>query len=204
MLKITYQVFNIIGKFRPSGHIDVLSREPHANSPQVYQFASQDWLHGCVATQPLDSTGQPQGHFLYNVPWVDEIQNQLYVGELGCKFNIQTPPIPVRRTNGPDIYEGTSLIHTWDTKGYPDTAPLNSLDWSSYLLHKNQPWGPWLNTYRIGLLERNPDPHPEVAYNYIWSYNLANQSPALVNFWYGVLSGDDLTGHEFYAISVKE
>lgn len=195
-----YQVFEIEGKLHPSGFIDILSRHPHANSPQRISFLPNTFPIGSIQlAYHAPGTPAPIGPkgSLYQCLWTDETQNVEYLGEVGGGNVIQTPPIPVFRKTGPDKITIVSKIHTWNDDGTPNTIPLDELECESYILSKNISWGHHSLVYRIGLVERNPDPYPDLAYNYIW--DVAGNGPPLVDFWYGVVTGDKVTGYQYYS-----
>lgn len=203
---VTYQVFDIVSTFDPStGALGVISRTPHANSPQrlILDGSATAGAYFNHIYTVLGAAVDPR-----NSLWVQEhvtADDVLWIGELGDHKQKHHPPLPYLRIGGPNKLDGSSEVWRFANDG-ECFQYVPSFPWSHYIITQhlgpNPTWGPWSNPIWHGLLERT-DGAPDVAYNYVTA-PITRPDRRLVNFWYGVeqLDGSGRwIGHEYYAIA---
>lgn len=210
---VTYQVFDIVSTFDPStGALGVISRTPHANSPQrlILDGSATAGAYFNHIYTVLGAAVDPR-----NSLWVQEFisaDDFRMIGELGDHKQKHTPPLPYFRYKSlekptPHRIDGTSVVERFYEDG-TCFQRVESFPWSHFLLTQHlgpsPTWGPWSEPSWQGLQERTENA-PDVVYQYVTApVPQVGNSRRLVNFWYGVeqLDGSgQWIGHEYYAIA---
>jgi hypothetical protein len=121
--------------------------------------------------------------------------NQEYIGEMVNELgNVIIPPEAKLERNPVvgNVIDKQSVVRVSPS----DNTIINANFHWKYRTIEYLPvaWGNFIDCWRTGLREYNPAGNDRV-YNYLFMKN-----KGMVNFWYGDLIGNQVTGHQFYAV----
>jgi hypothetical protein len=197
---IKYQVLSFTGTYdAPSMKISVTSQTHlhynnitfSANSYNSYSTKDLFVLYYHGIGQP--STPINYSAALQDAKWIMP-DNFSYIGEMVNQFgNTMLPPEPkIQKTPVAGVtYSGTSVVRSSATN---DTIINPAFNWKYRTVEYLPTWGPFADCWRTALHEYNPTSKDSV-YNYVWMKNVG-----LVNFWYGELNGNTVTGYIYHAV----
>lgn len=196
---IDYAVFDIEGDpakgggFNPeTGDYGITKQTDHPNSPQRISVSAVDYMRKLTYHTPT-TPAPAAGSCLY------EARAGKIIGEIGGNRVAQQPPIPLiidGATPGTIAPYASNILHFG-----PDGEPcamgvLNGRHWT---MHVGKSWSSWPDTIRVSMTEENENPHPMVAYNYIFARGIG-----LVDFYrclWDETTGALYSGHRYYAVA---
>jgi hypothetical protein len=198
---ITYNVYEMTGAYNDSDMRISVTNSTYVGKVKITLSANEyndyvtkklyvRYYHG----ETIPSTPIIWSSTLQDAKWIRS-NNVEFIGEMINELgNTIIPPEP-KITKNPiagESFTDTSIIRA----SVANTTIINPAFKWKYRTIEYLPtaWGGFVDCWRTGLREYNPNGTDRV-YNYLFMKN-----KGMVNFWYGNLNGNIVTGHQFYAI----
>jgi hypothetical protein len=181
-------------------YLNILTRTPHANSPQYISF-HHDASNKAFGELPFFSSYYSYTYTKdlvdseamlasFGTAW-DGLQNMPYIGEIRNQYgNFSIPPNPLL----PLIPRAGQVLDVHISL-YDADANLLNPDWRTtlYVLDHPATWNGFHDCWRVVLTER--------ANSYVYEFVFAKRI-GVVNLWYGQLINGVVNGYEYYLTKV--